>query len=230
MPDGQNLLVSRQHNGAIFSIWRHALKSSSNPERLAEGGVDAIIPATGRHTRRIAWVHQIRDLNIYRIAASGTGKPTRLIASTPARSGRGVRSGRSHCLDQRSFPRTQIWIARGGGSNQTQVTSMNGPRIDRLRWSFDGRYLAFESRPTGYSDIFVVECPAGILRCRTPRALNRTFPVASLRKSPGAKAPGPASRRMGSGLYFADRHDDSSIFRIPGSRAGQIPGSRAAAA
>lgn len=45
MPDGQNLLVSRQHNGAIFSIWRHALKSSSNPERLAEGGVDAMIPA-----------------------------------------------------------------------------------------------------------------------------------------------------------------------------------------
>ena len=159
MPDGQNLLVSRQHNGAIFSIWRHALKSSSNPERLAEGGVDAIIPATGRHTRRIAWVHQIRDLNIYRIAASGTGKPTRLIASTPARSGRGVRSGRSHCLDQRSFPRTQIRIARGGGSNQTQVTSINGPQIDRLRWSFDGRYLAFESRPTGYSDIFVCGMP-----------------------------------------------------------------------
>jgi len=256
MPDGQSLLVSSQHNGAIFSIWRYPLKSPSNPERLAEGGADAITPATGRHTRRIVWVNQIWDLNIYRIAASGTGKPTRLIAST-RRDQDAVYApdGRIAWISDRSGAR-EIWIARGDGSSQTQVTRMNGPQIDHLRWSFDGRYLAFESRPSGYSDIFVVECPAGILRCGTPRALKVT-PAESPGWSADSKSVYFSSNRTGKSqiwkqdlsggeptqitrsegtwpsesadgkwLYFADRHDDSSIFRIPGSRAGRIPGSR----
>ncbi len=40
MPDGKSLLVSCQRNGTIFGIWRFPLDSLSNPELVAQGGVD----------------------------------------------------------------------------------------------------------------------------------------------------------------------------------------------
>jgi Tol biopolymer transport system component len=53
----------------------------------------------------------------------------------------------------------EIWIARDDGSGQAQVTHLNGPAIDNLQWSFDGRYLAFDSQIGGYSDIFSAGVP-----------------------------------------------------------------------
>jgi serine/threonine protein kinase len=256
MPDGQSLLVSCQRYGTIFGIWRFPLKSPSSPERVAQGGVDAIAPATGRNTRRIAWVNQLWDLNIYRIPSTGNGNPVRLIASTQ-RDQDPVYSpdGRIGWISDRSGTR-EVWISREDGSNQVQVTNLNGPPIDHLRWSFDGRYLAFDSRSSGYPDIFVLECPPGGLNCSAAKALN-----VSPAESPGWSAdsksvyfssdrtgqwqiwkqdlsggkPVQVTRTVGScpnessdgkWLYYSDRRDNGTIFRVPGSQSG---GSRAVA-
>jgi serine/threonine protein kinase len=254
MPDGQSLLVSCQRYGTIFGIWRFPLKSPSSPERVAQGGVDAIAPATGRKTRRIAWVNQLWDLNIYRIPSTGNGDPVRLIASTQ-RDQNPVYSpdGRIAWISDRSGTR-EVWISREDGSNQVQVTNLNGPPIDHLRWSFDGRYLAFDSGASGYPDIFVLECPPGGLNCSAPKELN-VSPAESPGWSADSKSVYFSSDRTGqwqiwkrglfSGkpvritriagscphespdgkwLYFSDRRDDSSIFRVPGSQSGSTAG------
>jgi eukaryotic-like serine/threonine-protein kinase len=257
MPDGQSLLVSCQRNGTIFGIWRFPLKSPSNPELVAQGGVDAINPATARHSRRVAWVNQQWDLNIYRVPASGTGHPVRLIASTQRdQDAVYAPDGRIAWISDRSGTR-EIWLSRQDGSNQVQVTNLNGPQVDHLRWSFDGRYLAFDSRLFGYSDIFVLECPPGSLQCSTPKAL-KIFPAECPGWSADSKSVYFSSYRSGkwqiwkqdlSGgkpvqitraggyypnespdgkwLYFSDRHIDSSILRVPGSRSPAFaPGGR----
>jgi hypothetical protein len=197
----------------------------------------------------MAWVNQLWDLNIYRIPASGEGTPVKLIASTQ-RDEDAVYSpdGRIAWISDRSGAR-EIWLAWGDGSGQIQVTNMNGPQIDHLHWSFDGRYLAFDSRHSGYSDIFVLECPPGGLHCSAPKALN-VPPATSPAFSADNKSVYFSSNRSGawqiwnqhlSGgkpvqitrtggfyanespdgkwLYFSDHHDDSTIFRAPGSQA-----------
>ena len=171
-PDGKSLLVSCQCRGTVHGIWRFPLNAPTRPEQVAQGSVDAVSPGTGRHTGKIAWVNLVWDLNVYRIAATGVGKPERLIGSTQ-RDYNPVYApdGRIAWISDRSGTR-EIWIAREDGSGQAQVTYLNGPAIDNLQWSFDGRYLAFNSRLKGNSDIFVLECPQGTLRCAEPKALN----------------------------------------------------------
>jgi Tol biopolymer transport system component len=252
MPDGKSLLLSCQRNGTIFSIWRFPLKSPSNPELVAQGGgADAITPDTARHSQRVAWVNQIWDLNIYRTASSGMGQPVRRIAST-RRDQDAVYApdGRIAWISDRSGTR-EIWLSHEDGSNQVQITHLNGPQVDHLRWSFDGRYLAFDSGLHGSSDIFVLECLPGHLACSKPKALK-----ISPAKSPGWSADSrslyfssdrtgrweiwkqnlsggvpvqitqrggyyPTESADGKWLYFSDRNMDSSILRIPGSQAGR---------
>ena len=80
--DGKSLLVSCQRNTTIFGIWRFPLSNPGSPERVSQGGVDVIMPSAGRHTKRVAWVNQLWDLNIYRAPLDGDGRPEKLIAST----------------------------------------------------------------------------------------------------------------------------------------------------
>lgn len=172
MPDGQSLLVACQCRGTVHGIWRFPLNAPSHPERIAQSSVDAVHPATNRRTNKIVWVNDVEDMNIYRIAATGVGKPERVIASTQ-RDYDAVYApdGRIAWISDRSGSR-EIWIAREDASRQTQVTHLNGAPVDNLQWSFDGRYLAFDSSPEGRSDIFLMECLAGKLQCGQPQAMN----------------------------------------------------------
>ncbi len=248
MPDGKSLLVSCQTSGTVFGIWRFPLDAPARPERVAQGGGDTITPATSPKSRRMAWVNQLWDLNIYRVAAKGGGTPQRVIASTQRDNNPAYApDGRIAWISDRSGSR-EIWLAREDGSGQTQVTHLNGPQVDHLQWSFDGRYLAFDSRPKGYSDIFLVECPPGTLNCGEPQAMG-VFPAvdpgwsadsgtvyfSSNRSGPSfiwkravsggpvvqvthTEALWPRESPDGKWLYFAGRQNESVIWRIPGSK------------
>jgi len=254
MPDGKSLLVSCQRSGTVFGIWRFPLNAPQRPERVAQGGGDTITPATGRGSRRMAWVTQLWDLNIYRIAAKGDGKPQRVIASTQ-RDNNPVYApdGRIAWISDRSGSR-EVWLAREDGTGQTQVTHLNGPPVDHLHWSFDGRYLAFDSRPKGHSDIFVLECPPAGLQCGEARAMD-VSPASTPGWSADSRAVYYSSNRTGrwliwkravSGgppvqvtqvdghwprespdgkwLYFSDLQNESVISRVPGSRGTEETG------
>jgi Tol biopolymer transport system component len=67
------------------------------------------------------------------------------------------------------------------------LTSLRGT-AGAARWSPDGHYIAFESRPEEHSEIYVVEVPGGLPRL-----------VATL---PGADNGGPNWSRDGQWIYF----------------------------
>jgi eukaryotic-like serine/threonine-protein kinase len=252
-PDGKSLVLSCQTTGTVFGIWRFPLDAPTRPERVAQGGGDTITPTTSRRSGRMAWVNQVWDLNIYRVAAKGNGRPERIIASTQRDSTpASAPDGRIAWISDRSGSR-EVWLAREDGAGQTQVTHLNGPPIDHLMWSFDGRHLAFDSRPKGYPDIYVLECPPGSLQCGEPKAMgvypatnpgwsanSRTFYFASNRSGrwliwKRALSGGPVLQVTqsegiwarespdGKWLYFSSRPNESEISRMPGSNGTGEP-------
>jgi serine/threonine protein kinase len=198
MRDGKSLIVSCQRGGTIFDIWRFPLTSKARPERITEGGIDAIMPATGRKTNRVAWVNQFWDLNIYRVSTTGVGKPVKLIASTlrdqdPTYSP----DGRIAFVSDRSGSR-EIWLAKGDGAGQVRVTNFNGPPVGHLQWNPDGQKLAFDSQLHGHSGIFALECNSATTRCGEPKRLtSERFSEAAPNWSADGEYLYFASERMG---------------------------------
>ena len=190
--DGKSLIVSCQRGTTIFGLWRFPLASKDRPERIIQGGVDAITPATSWKTNRLAWVNQIQDLNIYRVSTAGGESPVRLIASN-SRDQHPAYSPDNHIafISDRSGSR-EIWLARADGTGQKRVTNFAGPDVGDLQWSPDGRRLAFYARAQGHSDIFVLDCDLAGMLCGNAK-----------RVTSGIKAQLPSWSSDGRFLYFA---------------------------
>jgi Tol biopolymer transport system component len=201
--DGKSLILSCQRGSTIFGLWRFPFASPGHPERIVQGGVDAITPATCWKTKQLAWVSQTQDLNIYRVPFAGGEEPVRIIGSTlrdqqPAYSS----SGQIAFVSDRSGSR-EIWLARDDGSGQKRVTNFEGPDVGDLQWSPDGRRLAFYGRAQGHSDIFVLDCDGARMLCGTAR-----------RVISGIKAEVPSWSADGASLYFAsDRSGQWEVWR-----------------
>jgi Tol biopolymer transport system component len=212
--DGKSLIVSCQRGATIFGLWRFSLASQSQPERIVQGGIDAITPAICWKTGRLAWVNQRQDLNIYRISTGGGDQPVKLIASTVRdQDPEYAPDGHIAFVSDRSGSR-EIWLARSDGADQRRITNFNGPDVGDLQWSPDGRHLAFYARAQGHSDIFALDCDLAGMRCENPKRLIA-----------GMKTEVPSWSADGAFLYFAsDRTGQWQIWKraISGGKVAQV--------
>jgi eukaryotic-like serine/threonine-protein kinase len=212
--DGRSLIVSCQRGSTLFGLWRLPVRREAQPERITQGGIDAVTPATGRNTRRLAWVNQLWDLNIYRASLSGAGAPVKLIASTVRDQGAAYSPlGPIAFISDRSGSR-EMWMAKEDGSHQVQVTHSNGSLVGNLQWSPDGRRLAFDSRFHGQSAVFVMECDAAGMRYGEPKRVKSDIPAMAASWSAD-----------GESIYFAsERTGRWEIWEQPaaGGRAKQV--------
>lgn len=195
--DGKSLIVSCQRGSTLFGLWRFPVLREAQPERITQGGIDAITPATGRNTRRLAWVNQLWDLNIYRASMPGGGAPVKLIASTARDQGATYSPlGSIAFISDRSGSR-EVWMAKEDGSHQVQVTHSDGSLVGNLQWSPDGRRLAFDSRFHGQSAVFVMECGAAGMRCGEPKRVRSEIPAMASSWSADGESIHFASERTG---------------------------------
>ena len=96
----------------------------------------------------------------------------------------------------------EIWVCgRRTAAAPAQLTRFGGPLTGTPRWSPDGRWIAFDSRPEGQADIYVIPvrraAPRGASPPRRPRMWCRAgaATASGCTSPPTAAGPGRCGRR-----------------------------------
>jgi Tol biopolymer transport system component/DNA-binding winged helix-turn-helix (wHTH) protein len=204
-PDGNGIVFSsnRADDRGLHNLWKIPA-SGGLPQPLIEGE-GALFPVVSRARRRLAYVQENSDVNIWRIDALGAshGQPaaTRFISSTrrDASAQYSPDGQRIVFISDRSGTR-EIWVCNSDGSNSKQVTSL-GIFLGSPRWSSDGQQIVFDARLEDHSDIFVVSAEGG-----KPRRITAD-------RSEDGRA---SWSRDGRWLYFwSDRSGNWEVWKAP---------------
>jgi Tol biopolymer transport system component len=211
-PDGREILFSSGEHWGQRRLWRIAALpgSSARPEPVGE---DSGSLAISYSARRLAYVRELLDSDIWRIDLRGPGEPAgppvKLISSTrnefdPEYSPDGKRIA---FASHRSGSQ-ELWVSNADGSNPVQLTSSGGPLTDNARWSPDGQSILFDSHAGGPRDLYLISPDGG-----APRRLT---------SGPEMKAEARWSRD-GKWIYFAsDRSGRLEVWKMPASGGAPV--------
>lgn len=200
--DGQSLLYGG------FGLWKVKV-SSGVPEPLTSN-IWAFYPSV--HGNQLVFADSSWVENIYRISVDGH-RPTitpLIESSRVEESGQFSPDGKSIAFQSTRTGMFEIFRASSDGSNQLQLTHLNGPLTGTPNWSPDGKLIVFDSRVDGNADIFAVPSEGGSLRQLTKDPSNEAVPIVS---------------RDGKWIYFAsDRGGSFNVWKMPsdGGAATQI--------
>ena len=152
--EGRSLIVASNRASALTSLWRVFLDSRPAVE-LTTPVVHASAPAVARGVKRLAFVSEVNDVNIWKAPVNGSAPAVQVVASTYLDSSPDVSSdGTRIAFRSDRTGSIEIWIADTDGRNPRQLTHFGGALTGCPRWSPDGRWLAFDSRASGLADIY----------------------------------------------------------------------------
>ena len=211
-PDGRELVFSSNRDSSQFSLWRVPY-AGGEPEAIAPGVLGAVSPAMSPRGDLLIYARYSGETNIWRsLARSGAHAP--YISST-----------RNEIAGQYSLDGTrvaymsdrsgafEIWVQNAPTAPKpiaVDALSLDGPHTGTPRWSPDGKWLVFDSRPNSNPDIFVVPSGGGDVRRLTDSPAEDVVPSFS---------------HDGRSVFFAsDRNGSWQIWEaaIDGSAAAQI--------
>ena len=104
----------------------------------------------------------------------------------------------------------EVWTCDAEGANCLQLTSFGGPQTGTPRWSPDGRWLVFDSRPDVSSHLYLIQSDGG-----APRQITSGNSVNDM----------PFWSHDGRWIYFcSDRTGKHALWRMPaaGGAASRI--------
>ena len=211
--DGREIMFTDKQG-----IWRTDAGSAgpdTKPRQVTSLGGNVFGLAVSPQKQRMAYVHNIFQSSIWRVAASsldgsqssGNVKSakalgTPIISSTrndssPQYSQDGKRI--VFMSDRSGFQ--EIWSCDSDGSNPQQLTSFGGPETSTPRWSPDGTRIAFDSNAGGQYDIWMVDASGGKPRRMTNHPANDGNPSWS---------------RNGHWIYFdSARTGQQQVWKLP---------------
>jgi Tol biopolymer transport system component len=206
--DGRELVFSSNRAGR-HSLWRVAV-SGGRPEPLGAGGEDAFAPSIARQGGRLAYSHEERDTNIWRIERKDN-HPTKFIASKREDNAAQISpDGRKIVFQSSRSGSFEIWVSERDGSHPIQLTFFGGPQAGSPRWSPDSRQIAFDSPTKGNTEVYVVSSEGGSPRQLTAGTSDNVRPSWS---------------RDGRSIYFGSkRSGDWQVWkvRLDGGSAVQL--------
>lgn len=208
-PGGRSLLVSSMKTGTT-SLWR-ILLDDSKADWLPVKATEPRQPDLSPDGKRVTFEDWSGDLNLHVLDLnSGRESPLDVVSSTRTEKDPQFAPASSHRLAFISS-RTgsaEVWVSDAG--KLRRLTSFGATITSSPRWSPDGRWVAFDSRPYGQSDIYVVDQRGGAIRRLTRSKANDLLPSWSM---------------DGRWIYFgSDRTGKWQIWKVPvdGGRPVQV--------
>lgn len=166
-PDSKELVFSSNRGGATWGLWRVGVEGGS-PERLSIGSEHAYMPSISLKGNRLAYASGSWNENIWRATIGPNHrmeKLDRLIYSSMQEEGPQYSPDGKHIIFQSTRSGYfEIWRADADGSNLVQLTTFNGPLTGTPRWSPDGRWISFDTRPGPHPNVHVVSADGGPVR------------------------------------------------------------------
>jgi Tol biopolymer transport system component/DNA-binding winged helix-turn-helix (wHTH) protein len=199
--EGQSLIVASNRASALTSLWR-VFPNGRPAVELTTPVVHASAPAVARGVKRLAFVSEVNDVNIWKAAVDGSARPAQVVASTYLDSGPDVSAdGKRLAFRSDRTGSNEIWIADSDGNNARQITHFGGALTGCPRWSPDGQWLAFDSRLSGTAEIYKVRLEDGTVKRLTESHSDNVVPSWS---------------NDGQSLYFtSNRSGSEQIWKMP---------------
>ncbi len=198
--DGRDILVQAGSASSNGGVIRMPIDGSRPPERIP-GLERAVGLAFSRDGGRVAFSRARGDANVWRLDLGDPARSGAVAVSTLWDEGADFSSdGTRIAFSSNRSGAREIWVSDITGENALPLTSFGGPVPGTAKWSPDDRQIAFDGRPDGNSDIFVVSAGGGAVR--------------QLTKDPGEDAR-PAWSHDGRWIYFAStRSGRGEIWRM----------------
>ncbi|RPI26939.1 MAG: hypothetical protein EHM61_10145 [Acidobacteria bacterium] len=163
------IVASLAYAANRFDLWRIRLDDPQAATRLEFIGEGGTFPVISRSAGRIVYEKGLSTVSIWSLEDSRESKrgpvQTRLLSSTqwdnqcqvsPSGEKIAFRSARS------GF--SEVCSSNSNGSGFLWLTRYNGPSCGSPAWSPDSRLIAYDARPEGHSDIYVVSAEGGPAR------------------------------------------------------------------
>lgn len=161
-PDGKAIVFGSNREGD-YDIWRVASEGGT-PKSVLAGPGSLVNPVLDRSGSTLIYEHRSYDTDLWRYQltpAAGDENPSVAASSTrwelyPSLSS----SGRRIAYASDRSGSYEIWVSDIDGASARRLTDFGGPLASGPSWAPDDTRLAFDARPDGNADIYLID-PAG---------------------------------------------------------------------
>jgi Tol biopolymer transport system component/DNA-binding winged helix-turn-helix (wHTH) protein len=175
--DGSRIVFAND-SGDGGGLWQVTLDGKVARLPLGEGAASPVVALDGD---RIAYVRKHQVVNLWRAdlqAPSPEQSATRLISSTRIELLPQYSPDASHIAFQSNRSGSwEIWVSEADGSRPVRVSSFNGPITGAVSWCADGKRLAFDSRASGTSALYIASIDERLPRLVQTSVTNLGLPV-----------------------------------------------------
>jgi Tol biopolymer transport system component/DNA-binding winged helix-turn-helix (wHTH) protein len=165
--NGREIIASLQRGFHGRDLWRIPLDDPQHSTRLEFAGERAVFPVISGSARRMVYVQEQPGIaSIWHLEDSGQLEkqaiPTRLFGSTQCEGLCQVSpDGAKVAFESVRTGFSEICVSNSDGSGFLRLTDYEGPRCAFPAWSPDSRWITYEARPEGQSEIYVISAEGG---------------------------------------------------------------------
>jgi Tol biopolymer transport system component/DNA-binding winged helix-turn-helix (wHTH) protein len=210
--DGREIIFA---SGDVWSsrLYRIAADKPDEPREIESVGEVGPVLAISHTARRLAYVREFFDPNIWRLRIGTDGKvdgaPATFISSTRVDfNPQFSPDGKKVAFMSNRSGHTEVWVCESDGTNAVRLTSVGGPLTECPRWSPDAERIVFQSHLNGQFDIYLINIRGGTPERLTHETSNDNVPSWS---------------RDGRWIYFhSNRSGASQVWKVRTDSSGAV--------